>query len=178
MTSGLLREQFKNDRFSGPAGAADLRTDPDLCTLALKLSGRYSQGARQERVELNLDMPRNLMDEGQRNSGFIGREAFLSAVERGLEPSRDERCWVLGATMGNDFFISLALLDTNGDALLGVIGIPAAGDVPSVVASVRGEDTLTWWEATGQLPTEWNGPAPAWAGAEPPQWFETLFPAA
>ena len=176
MTSGLLREQFRYDRFSGPTGAAELRADPELCTLALKLSGRYSQGARQESVELNIDIPRNLMDEGQRSSGFVSREGFLSAVERGLEQSGGERCWVLDATMGKEYSTSLALLDANGEALLAVVGSPP-GETPPIVASVRA-GPLQWWDASGEMPVECGAPAPTWPGAEAPRWYETLFPSA
>lgn len=56
MISGLLREQFPDDRFMGEEDAADLRADSDLCTLALRLCTEYSQGARQSRVDDNLDV--------------------------------------------------------------------------------------------------------------------------
>jgi 3'-phosphoadenosine 5'-phosphosulfate (PAPS) 3'-phosphatase len=55
-------------------------------------------------------------------------------VDRGLEPPRGEgeRCWVLdpidgtkGFMTGQGFVIGLALLDAHGDALVGVMGVPA-----------------------------------------------------
>ena len=55
-------------------------------------------------------------------------------MDRGLEPPRGEgeRCWVLdpidgtkGFMTGQGFVIGLALLDANGDALVGVMGVPA-----------------------------------------------------
>jgi len=178
MTSGLLHEQFRNVRFSGQKGAAGLRDDPKICALALKLSGEYSQGARQASLDLNLDMPRNLMDEGQRNSGLVSREAFLAAVDRGLEPSRGqgERCWVLDAKAGKDYYIGLALLDANGDALVGVVGAPPDNEAPPIVASVRGH-VQKWWNAAGDAPVECSLPAPCWAGTETPPWFSSLFSA-
>jgi hypothetical protein len=97
MISGLLRDQFPDDRFMGEEDASDLRADPELCSLALRLCSEFSQGARQDQVDDNLDIPRNLMDEGQRDSGLSSREAFLSAVDRGMRPPSGgpERCWVL-----------------------------------------------------------------------------------
>ena len=64
MISGLLRMSFPNDRFMGEEDAATLRSDPGLCALAQRLCSDFSQGARDEAVEDNLDLPRNLMDEG------------------------------------------------------------------------------------------------------------------
>ena len=55
-------------------------------------------------------------------------------MDRGLELPRGEgeRCWVLdpidgtkGFMTGQGFVIGLALLDANGDALVGVMGVPA-----------------------------------------------------
>ena len=55
-------------------------------------------------------------------------------MDRGLEPPRGEgeRCWVLdpidgtkGFMTGQGFVIGLALLDAHGDALVGVMGVPA-----------------------------------------------------
>ena len=66
MVSGLLRMQFPNDRFMGEEDAAELRADADLCALAQRLCAEHSKGARVAAVEENLDLPRNLMDEGQR----------------------------------------------------------------------------------------------------------------
>ena len=57
--------------------------------------------------------------------------AFIDAVDRGLEPNRGkgERVWVLdpidgtkGFMTGQNFVVGLALLDSKGDALIGVMG--------------------------------------------------------
>ena len=91
MVSGILRLQSPRDRFMGEEDAGELRANPDLCALATRLCSEFSQGLRDEAVEENLDLPRNLMDEGQRDSGLTGRDGFLADVDRGLEPPRG-RC--------------------------------------------------------------------------------------
>ena len=78
--------------------------------------------------------PATLCTQGQRESGLNSRDTFRADVDRGLELPRGEgeRCWVLdpidgtkGFMTGQGFVIGLALLDANGDALVGVMGVPA-----------------------------------------------------
>ena len=40
-----------------------MRAEPSLCALAQRLCSDFSQGLRDEAVDDNLDLPRNLMDE-------------------------------------------------------------------------------------------------------------------
>jgi len=172
MVSGLLRTKFPSDRFMGEEDAAALRADPELCSLAQRLCAEFSQGVRAAEVEAALDLPRNLMDEGQRDSGLNNRDAFLFDVDRGLEPARGvgERCWVLdpidgtkGFMTGQNYVIGLALLDAQGEAIIGVMGVPPAAEGPPIMAAVKGHG-LRYWQAEGAAPVDYSPPTPIWAG--------------
>ena len=184
MIAGLLRMQFPNDRFMGEEDAADLRADPALCSLAMRLCSEFSQGSRDAIVEANLDLPRNLMDEGQRDSGLTNKEGFLSSVDSGLEPPRGkgERCWVLdpidgtkGFMTGQGYVIGLALLDADGKPLVGVMGAPPEEECPPIMAAVDGHG-LRWFNAVGKTPVDYSPPRPSWAepdaaASDAPPWL-------
>lgn len=148
LVSSTLRAQFPNDRFMGEEDAADLRADDALCSLALRLCSEFG--------------------------GDKDKAAFLSAVDRGLEPNRGdgERVWVLdpidgtkGFMTGQGYVIGLALLDPRGDALVGVMGVPPEESVPPIVSAVKGHGTR-WWSAVGNEPAKdplKGAPTPPWA---------------
>jgi len=153
LISQELGRAFPADRFMGEEDAGDLREDAALRSLALRLSSQYG--------------------------GEPDEAAFLASVDRGLEPPRGtgERCWVLdpidgtkGFMTGQNYVVGLALVDGDGEALVGVMGVPAEEEVPPIMAAVRGHG-LTWWRAGGDAPVEQEAaPRPAWAdgGAAPP----------
>jgi len=153
LVSSALRAQFPNDRFMGEEDAEDLRDDPALRELALRLCSQFG--------------------------GDADEEAFLSAVDRGLEPSRGEgeRVWVLdpidgtkGFMTGQGYVIGLALLDSRGDALIGVMGVPNEEAAPPIVSAVKGHGTR-WWPAFGDEPKSYDPPTPEWADAATPPWL-------
>ena len=155
LVSAMLKEAFPNDRFMGEEDAGDLRADADLCSLALRLSGEFG--------------------------GPSDEAAFLECVDRGIEPSRGkgERCWVLdpidgtkGFMTGQGYVVGLALLDAEGDALIGVMGVPPEEEAPPIMAAVKGYG-LKWWRAVGDAPIEYDPPRPEWATAdsETPPWL-------
>lgn len=144
LVSAALKEHFPNDRFMGEEDAADLRADPDLCDLALDLCTRFG--------------------------GDSERDAFLAAVDRGLEPERDgtERVWVLdpidgtkGFMTGQGYVIGLALL-VDGEAVVGAMGAPNENVFPPLMVSARGQG-LRWWPREGEEPLDFAVPRPEWA---------------
>jgi len=146
LVSSALRAQFPDDRFMGEEDAADLRADDDLCALALRLAGDFG--------------------------GDTDKEAFLTAVDNGLEPPRGagERVWVLdpidgtkGFMTGQGYTIGLALVDAKGQALVGVMGVPPEEEAPPIMAAVRGHG-LRWFTAEGSAPVEYKPVKPQWAG--------------
>ena len=150
LVSAALKATFPEDRFMGEEDAGDLRADPALCSLALKLCS---------------DM-----------GGPSDAAAFLEAVDRGLEPSRGEkeRVWVLdpidgtkGFMTGEGYVVGLALLDDTGDPLVGVMGVPVETEAPPIMAAVKGHG-LTWWTAEGEAPTPYSPPEPDWATEDAP----------
>jgi len=157
LVSGALRSAFPDDRFMGEEDASDLRADSELCTLALRLCSEFG--------------------------GDADEAAFLSAVDNGLEPPRGdgERTWVLdpidgtkGFMTGQGYTIGLALLDADGRALLGVMGVPSEEEAPPIMMAVRGHG-LSWWDAVGSAPVEYEVPQPAWAeggdASQSPPWL-------
>ena len=145
LVAAALKDLFPADRFMGEEDAGDLRGDAALRSLALRLCNEHG-GERSE-------------------------EAFLAAVDSGLEPSRGkgERTWVLdpidgtkGFMTGEGFVIGLALVDADGYALLGVMGVPPEEESPPIMAAVRGHG-LRWWTAQGTEPVAYEPPKPAWA---------------
>ena len=158
LVSASLRAQFPEDRFMGEEDAGDLRADDDLCALALRLASEFG--------------------------GDTDKEAFLRAVDNGLEPPRGkgERVWVLdpidgtkGFMTGQGYTIGLALVDADGTALVGVMGVPPEQEAPPIMAAVSGHG-LKWFDAQGAAPVEYAPAKPAWAGKplsrdERPPWL-------
>ena len=150
LVSAALKAQFPDDRFMGEEDAGDLRDDADLRSLALKLCSEFG-GPKDE-------------------------AAFIDAVDRGLEPNqgKGERVWVLdpidgtkGFMTGQNFVVGLALLDSKGDALIGVMGVPPEEDAPPIMAAVKGHG-LRWWPAVGDGPISYDPPAPEWSEKDEP----------
>jgi len=155
LVSQALCSAFPNDRFMGEEDASDLRDDADLRALALRLCSSYG--------------------------GEDDEAAFLESVDRGLEPPRGtgERVWILdpidgtkGFMTGEGYVIGLALVDADGDALIGVMGVPTEAEAPPIMAAVKGHG-LRWWPAVGDAPLEYTPPRPAWAdgGEALPPWL-------
>ena len=129
-----------------------------------------------------MPQPAALRAQGQRESGLNSRDTFLADVDRGLEPARGEgeRCWVLdpidgtkGFMTGQGFVIGLALLDADGDALVGVMGVPPEAEAPPIMAAARGRG-LRWFNADGAAPVSYEPPKPEWADGAPadaPPWL-------
>ena len=65
------------------------------------------------------------------------------------------------------YVIGLALLDSDGRALVGVMGVPPEDAAPPVMAAVRGHG-LRWFNEVGDRPATYDPPRPRWAdgGAE------------
>ena len=110
--------------------------------------------------------PATLCTQGQRESGLNSRDTFLADVDRGLEPPRGEgeRCWVLdpidgtkGFMTGQGFVIGLALLDANGDALVGVMGVPALLKAASGQRRAPLSSPATWGGLALRTPEECLG---------------------
>lgn len=151
LVSAALRKEFPADRFMGEEDAADLRADDALCELSLSLCERFG--------------------------GDSDREAFLAAVDAGLEPDRgqQERVWVLdpidgtkGFMTGQGYVIGLALL-VNGEAVVGAMGVPNSeslgSDCPPLMIAAKGQG-LRWWPAEGDGPLDYTPPSPAWASRD------------
>ena len=78
-----------------------------------------------------------------------------------------------GFMTGQGFVIGLALLDANGDALVGVMGVPPETEAPPIMAAARGRG-LRWFNADGAAPLSYEPPKPDWADAAPadaPPWL-------
>jgi len=145
MISSSLRAAFPKDRFMGEEDAGDLRADADLCSLSLRLCNEFG---------------------GERDEA-----SFLESVDNGLEGPRGkgERTWILdpidgtkGFMTGQGFVIGLALVDADGAALVGVMGVPNEEDSPPIMGAVRGEG-LKWFNAVGEKAVEYTPPTPEWA---------------
>mmetsp|Transcript_65874 Transcript_65874/g.189538 ORF Transcript_65874/g.189538 Transcript_65874/m.189538 type:complete len:335 (-) Transcript_65874:460-1464(-) len=149
LISTMLQEQFPNDYFMGEEDAHDLRSNEELCALALALSAKFG--------------------------GPSEREAFLKAVDRGLEQngsnSRTKRVWVLdpidgtkGFMTGQSYVIGLALL-VDGDAVVGAMGVPNEELNPPLMVAAKGRG-LRWWPLQGDGPLTYEVPVPTWAQKE------------
>lgn len=151
LVSAALQAKFPEDRFMGEEDAGDLRDDEALRGLALRLCTEFG--------------------------GPSDETAFIDAVDRGLEPNRgkSERVWVLdpidgtkGFMTGQGYVVGLALLDGNGDAVVGVMGVPAEDEAPPIMAAVKGCG-LKWFNAEGGLPVPYDPPAPEWSTSDDPK---------
>ena len=151
LVSAALQAKFPEDRFKGEEDAGYLRDDEALRGLALRLCTEFG--------------------------GPSDETAFIDAVDRGLEPNRgkSERVWVLdpidgtkGFMTGQGYVVGLALPDCNGDAVVGVMGVPAEDEAPPIMAAVKGCG-LKWFNAEGGLPVPYDPPAPEWSTSDDPK---------
>ena len=104
---------------------------------------------------------------------------LLDPRSSGLEPSRGEgeRVWILdpidgtkGFMTGQGYVIGLALVDSAGAPLVGVMGVPTESDSPPIMCAVKGQG-LTWWNALGDEPVDYDPPPPSWVDEATPPWL-------
>ena len=70
--------------------------------------------------------------------------------------------------------VGLALVNGEGEALVGVMGVPPEEEAPPIMAAVAGHG-LRWFNAVGAAPVAYDPPKPAWADKPlsdgPPPWL-------